>query len=124
MSRSTGIRDSLDGPRSSRRMLVMLVFAAPVMAGLLLWAWLAPLPLPPARPASAQTFVYDTPCSPDWNVVSSPNPSASNNRLFGLAAISSNDIWSVGSYDIGNRTVTLALHWNGTQWSVVPSPSP
>ncbi len=46
-----------------------------------------------------------------------------NNDLYGVDAISQSDIWAVGSYDVANSTNTLSEHWNGTSWSVVPSPN-
>src|SRR5947209_11172460 len=59
-----------------------------------------------------------------WSVVPSPNGSSSSN-LSGVAAVSANDIWAVGSS--GNQrsgAQTLIEHWNGSSWSVVTSPSP
>jgi hypothetical protein len=32
-------------------------------------------------------------------------------------------VWAVGSF-AGDRSYTLILHWDGSQWSVVPSPNP
>jgi hypothetical protein len=40
-----------------------------------------------------------------------------------VARVSSNDVWAVGSYYNGTVNQTLVEHWNGTSWSVVPSPS-
>lgn len=59
-----------------------------------------------------------------WNVVPSPNPGAHGNYLFGVAAVSANDVWAVGGY--GNTEAegkTLTMRWNGTAWNVVPSPN-
>lgn len=39
--------------------------------------------------------------------------------LQGISAASANDIWAVGH---GNGTLTM--HWNGSIWSQIPSPSP
>ncbi len=55
-----------------------------------------------------------------WNLVPSPNPGTNGNYLYGVAAISSTDVWTVGVRD----AVTLIEHWDGTQWSVIPSPNP
>src|SRR5205823_13678772 len=44
------------------------------------------------------------------------------NVLWDVAAISPNDVWAVGYYS--NGTITLVEHWDGTQWSIVPSPNP
>ena len=41
-----------------------------------------------------------------------------------MAAISPSDIWAVGSYTGTGRYLTLTQHWDGTQWSIVPSPNP
>jgi hypothetical protein len=43
----------------------------------------------------------------------SPHPSA----LFGIAAVSANDIWAVGSWG-QNGGRALIEHWDGTNWSV------
>src|SRR5436190_721024 len=64
-------------------------------------------------------------CARSWNMVSSPNPSSTLNALFDVSALSANDMWAVGTYDIGlGRHVTFTLHWDGNQWTHVPSPSP
>src|SRR5207237_5496928 len=35
-----------------------------------------------------------------------------------------NDVWAVGDFlNTGNIAVTLAEHWNGSAWSVVPTPN-
>ena len=44
--------------------------------------------------------------------------------LHGVAATSSTDAWAVGfTSPPGGRNYTLILHWNGTAWSRVASPS-
>jgi hypothetical protein len=65
-----------------------------------------------------------------WSVIPSPNPTPPlsggpvSNELHGIAAVSANDVWAVGqSVDYGAGQ-TLIVHWNGTTWSTVPSPSP
>lgn len=62
-----------------------------------------------------------------WSVVPSPNVGTGYNSLSGVAAISSNDVWAVGSYEESNYPYdnqTLIEHWDGTSWSVVSSPNP
>jgi hypothetical protein len=46
--------------------------------------------------------------------------------LGGLTVISATDIWAVGTASAeGSGSIqTLIEHWDGTSWSVVPSPSP
>jgi hypothetical protein len=65
-----------------------------------------------------------------WSVIPSPNPTPPlsggpvSNELYGVAAVSANDVWAVGiSVDFGAGR-TLIVHWDGTGWSRVPSPSP
>ncbi|MFL5734617.1 MAG: hypothetical protein ACJ78Q_15645, partial [Chloroflexia bacterium] len=59
-----------------------------------------------------------------WSVVSSPNPDAGN-YLYSVSAVSTNDVWAVGYHNAcyGCVGYSLVLHWNGTSWSVVPSPN-
>lgn len=66
-----------------------------------------------------------------WTVVPSPNPGSpctdgnvmyGGNRLNGIAVVSPSDIWAVGTGCLENQT--LIEHWNGTSWSIVPSPNP
>jgi hypothetical protein len=64
-----------------------------------------------------------------WAVVPSPNVGGNsvnaNNSLTGVAAVSATDVWAVGS-STNTRTGfgrTLTLNFNGTNWSVVPSPN-
>lgn len=59
-----------------------------------------------------------------WRIIASPDP-GSDNELEGVTTISAHDIWAVGfSYSATNALAsTLTEHWNGSQWSVVPSPN-
>jgi hypothetical protein len=63
-----------------------------------------------------------------WNIIPSPNGPAGDGRLWGVTAVSANDVWAVGEYasPAGSNTYgkSLILHWDGTSWSVVPSPQP
>ena len=62
-----------------------------------------------------------------WQTIANPGP----NFLSGVAELSPTDVWAVGEQWIttgpsnGNGGWrTLTMHWNGTQWSIVPSPTP
>ncbi len=57
-----------------------------------------------------------------WQVVSSPSPGEFN-ALNGVAEVSANDVWAVGT-NSSSTTGTLIEHWNGTTWQVVASPNP
>ncbi len=57
-----------------------------------------------------------------WNVVPSPSPGDEQNILYGVAAISSSDAWAVGGTQGASGVWhTLAEHWNGNKWKVVPT---
>src|SRR5260370_40423370 len=53
------------------------------------------------------------------------SPFINNSSLSATAAIADNDIWAVGDIagSSSSSDVTLAEHFNGTSWSVVPTPS-
>src|SRR6266700_2777539 len=67
-----------------------------------------------------------------WRVIQSPNPTPGTTEDAFLAVTrvsASQELWAVGyenSSPIGPPPVpqTLIEHWDGTSWSVVPSPSP
>jgi hypothetical protein len=71
-----------------------------------------------------------------WKVVPSPDGSvwrrvANRNRrimpgswLSGVAATSATDVWAIGGRWSGDAARTLILHWDGTAWQPVASPSP
>jgi hypothetical protein len=48
-----------------------------------------------------------------------PTPRSSTTSLNGVAAISANTIWAVGTGGL----VTVIEHWDGTQWTLVSSPN-
>jgi hypothetical protein len=59
-----------------------------------------------------------------WNLMlSTPNPSSSFNLLLAVTAVSSTDVWAVGEWFDGVNVRTLTEQWNGTSWSIVPSPN-
>ena len=59
-----------------------------------------------------------------WSVVSSPNEGTLGSILYGVTDVSTNNVWAVGNYETGTYTDgILTEHWNGTAWSIVPSPN-
>ncbi|GHO91179.1 hypothetical protein KSF_012270 [Reticulibacter mediterranei] len=74
-----------------------------------------PFPVPQCQPKSAT-------CA--WTIASSPNV-GSQSVLHKIAAVTANDIWAVGSGfdDTTGHTTALTEHWNGSTWSVIPSPN-
>lgn len=66
-----------------------------------------------------------------WRIVPSPNPPStySEVELDSVFALAADDIWAVGYGDnpaglVSPLDITLIEHWNGANWSIVPSPSP
>jgi hypothetical protein len=73
--------------------------------------------------SASQTLIeYSANGGQTWSIVSSPNLTGTN-ILKGVAARSDDDAWAVGYYGNSGDLRTLILHWNGTSWSVVPSPN-
>lgn len=94
------------------------------------WAVGFSTPVAPLQEAATLTLIehFD---GTKWIVVPSPNVGPNSiyqsNRLFGLAANSSTDIWAFGSYFAASGSghqMTLLLHWNGKTWTIAPSPDP
>ncbi len=56
-----------------------------------------------------------------WNSVPSPVLSGLFNELYGVAAISTSDVWTVGTES--EYSQALIERWDGSSWSVVPSPT-
>ena len=53
------------------------------------------------------------------------SPTVTRSILTATTAIAANDIWSVGFANLApNPQQLLAEHWNGSSWSVVPTPTP
>jgi len=66
-----------------------------------------------------------------WNGTSWETPTVPvslhvNTRLSAVAAISPTDVWAAGYLwnQQTNHWRSLVVHWDGTSWSIVPSPSP
>ena len=60
-----------------------------------------------------------------WTIIPSPNQQDLS-TLSAVGGIVTNDLWAVGSSNATpccQRDQTLTEHWDGVQWSVVPSPS-
>ena len=59
-----------------------------------------------------------------WRIVRSPNRTGMANTLQGVWAVSANDVWAVGwSGTTQSAQLSLAEHWDGTTWTIVPSPA-
>src|SRR6266568_3666637 len=59
-----------------------------------------------------------------WHIVPSPNVQANYNALNGVVALSTTNAWAVGQESsYSNPNQALSEHWNGTSWSIVPTPT-
>jgi hypothetical protein len=69
-----------------------------------------------------------------WTIVPTPDPTVpagntfAGSTLTAVSARSANDIWAVGYAQGAQGTnankFTLTMHWNGSAWTIVPSPNP
>src|SRR6266576_1338798 len=65
----------------------------------------------------------------DWSIVASPNVSEAdkNNSLVATTCVSASDCWAVGSSQTlelaGSAAQTLTERWDGSSWTIVPSPN-
>ncbi len=60
-----------------------------------------------------------------WSIKPSPNQGTGSNQLNGVACASSSSCTAVGTYTNSSTgsSQTLAESWNGTTWSIKPSPN-
>jgi hypothetical protein len=65
------------------------------------------------------------PCR-SWTSTLPPSPGAGENEFFGVTVLSTCNVWAVGAYRMTATSplLSLAEHWNGTAWKVVPTPNP
>jgi hypothetical protein len=85
-------------------------------------------PGPLSRNGAAAVASALAPTGPGWSIVTSANTSATQtNYLNGVTCVSASDCWAVGYYNNGSGGSgvgqTLIEHWNGTSWSILPSPN-
>src|SRR5439155_26088550 len=76
--------------------------------------------------AGAHAAKAQAPSCQSWTSTLPPSPGAVDNEFFGVTALSPCDVWAVGSYRAvaTGPLLSLAEHWNGTAWKVMPTPNP
>lgn len=89
----------------------------------LFFALLSVLFLYVAHRITTSDAAYPSGCG-RWSVVKSSDPGMTQNGFNSVSAISTNDVWAVGSQATHSASQTLIEHWNGSTWSVVKSPNP
>jgi len=110
-------------------LLVALLAAALANSGAAAPAALAakpPTPTPTATPTKPPTPTPTPGCTTSFALASHPDPNTSGQYLdqfLGVAAVSASDVWVVGEDGAPSAPQSLIEHWDGTAWSVVPSPN-
>jgi hypothetical protein len=75
-------------------------------------------------PAQIAAAVAPQPrCGASWSVVPTMD-FGTVASFYGVGATSANDAWAVGNTFDRDVTYTLAEHWDGTEWTVSPTPNP
>jgi hypothetical protein len=62
----------------------------------------------------------------EWSIVDGPElpVGSGGGSLSSVSALSASDVWAAGSYNAaGSGKRTLIVHWDGEDWSIIPSPN-
>jgi hypothetical protein len=96
---------------------------APLLALLCILAACGSSTKAPAKTTATPVAPTATPPPKGWNTVASP-PVGSEGVLVAVAALSERDAWAVGQYEGPDSLQrTLVEHWDGANWTQVPSPN-
>ena len=89
-------------------------------------AWAVGFNNNPNGPQFAENTLIEHFDGQSWQIVPSPNKALPQNELHAVAGSSATDIWAVGTAldPAASPAKTLILHFNGSSWTIVPSPSP
>ena len=83
-----------------------------------------PTPTPSPTPTNTPSPTPTPGCTTSFALASHPDTNGQYlDQFLGVAAISASDVWVVGADEPSNTPQTLIHHWDGTAWSVVPSPN-
>jgi hypothetical protein len=77
-----------------------------------------------AGPSSARVHRSLPSTGGGWTIAASPNPAPWGNILWATSALSERDAWAVGVQATYTSNDPLAVHWDGTSWTAVPTPTP
>jgi len=86
-------------------------------------------PTPTPTPAEPDTLTTNTPSGGGWHVVPAAVHGTNDNSIGAVSGSSPSDVWAVGNFlpdtpdSNPDATLTLAEHYDGTGWSVVPTPN-
>src|SRR4029077_1926053 len=80
--------------------------------------------VPPIPPSPAQTLIGHW-TGTTFTTAAGPQVSGtSSDRLISVSGSGANDVWAVGRTTDNGVDSTLAVHYNGTSWSLIPSANP
>ncbi len=110
-------RDRTDGPNADWAPLADVTGTLTADVTFMLWG-------DDGNPPPAGT----DPCGP-WVLTPAVDPAGTDHAILrDVHAVGPDDAWAVGEYTAlvqgSYQTFTLAEHWDGTSWSIVPSPNP
>ncbi len=79
-----------------------------------------------APPTAIASLAQQSSCqAPTWCVSPSQSGSGIPNLLRGVAVVGDNDVWAVGTSNVGQFGGTpITEHWNGSSWATGSSPAP
>jgi hypothetical protein len=80
-----------------------------------------PAPPSPQQPAVSGSIPLASAPQSDWSIVNSPNDSTTPYFLDGVTCLSASDCWAVGRTSSVSH-ITIVERWDGSSWTVVPSP--
>ena len=75
---------------------------------------------------AAQLLLAGSAFAQNWSQVPTPNPGPDLNYLRGISAVSSNEVWAVGRYQVNNFGINpsvsanLIIRWDSTGWTTYP----
>jgi hypothetical protein len=87
------------------------------------------LPTPTPSPVETNGMTSATASQNGWTVLTSPMRGSADNSFGWVSAANPSDVWAVGNFlpDDPNAnqdaTLSLAAHYNGTSWSITPTPN-
>jgi hypothetical protein len=86
-------------------------------------------PTPTPTPTETNGVTSLTPTQNGWTVVKSPMHGTADNSFGAISAAAPNDIWTVGNFlpddpkANQDATLSLAAHYDGTSWTIIPTPN-
>jgi hypothetical protein len=87
------------------------------------------LPTPTPTPVETNGTASTTATQNGWTVIQSPMLGSGDNSFGSISAATPNNVWTVGNFlpddpsANPDATLSLAAHYDGTSWSITPTPN-